>query len=281
MAALVVVGVGVLAGTLVLSDGSTGNRENPGILNPLASFSDEPINVLVLGVDRQRGVQGVRADAIMIARLEPASGEVNLLSVPRDMLVGTGPGPEDRINASYARDGTVGMVRAVDDATGVRVDHRVVVSFTGFKKLVDALGGVEVNVRRDDYPDVWTLDEEGVQTLDGDHALLYARYRGGSGGDLGRIERQQQIMAALRSKLLRPQTVEDLPALATLVDENVRTDLGVGEMVGIGRAVLEQGRSPVMTHTRLEGTPETLPDGREVLVPDEEANRRIVADFLR
>lgn len=269
----------MVAGVGVLADGLAPAEGGPD-LRPLASFSREPMNVLVLGVDRQKGVEGVRADVVMLARVEPATGEVRLLSIPRDMLVETEPGTQDRINAAYARRGVVGEVRAVERFTGIEVDHHAVVSFTGFRRLVDAVGGVEVNVREGDYPPGWKL-EEGTQTLDGRRALLYVRYRGGPGGDLARIERQQQVVAALRSGLLRPRTADDLPEIARAVDENVRTDLGVGEMLGLGRVLLDRGEDAGMTHARLRGEPRTLPDGRQVLVPDREANEAIVADFLR
>ena len=242
-----------------------------------------PLNVLVLGVDKrppdskEAQVIGVRTDTIMLVRLVPKSGEVKLLSVPRDLLVEVKPGVEDRINAAYTYGGLEQTVTAVEDYTEVPVDHYAIVDFEGFEAVIDAIGKVEVRVE-DEFPPGRHM-EEGLQKLDGRRALFYARYRGTACGDLDRIERQQQLVAALRSKGLRWNTVKKMPEIAKVVNENVETDLGLEQAVSLGRVLIHRGLNARMTSNQLKGTPETLPNGDEVLIPDEQANERILRAF--
>jgi len=123
--------------------------------------------------------------------------------------------------------------------------------------------------------------EEGLQTLSGEQALFYARWRGTVGGDLDRIEHQQQLVAALRSKALEWDTVTRLPEIMKLMDENVETNLGFRETLSLGRILIEHGRNAQMISDQLEGTPYTLPSGAQVLIPEEAANEALIEEFRR
>ena len=241
-----------------------------------------PVDVLVLGVDRRPGGAaeggGVRADTIMLVRFFPGSGDINLLSVPRDLFVEVRPGERDRINAAYAYGGARLAVAAVERYTGVEVDHHAVVDFRGFVEVVDALGGVTVRVD-EELPPGWRIGR-GLQHLDGRRALLYARYRSTPGGDLDRIRRQQELLAALRSRALRWESLARLPEVVSVARRHVRTDLSAADALALARTLLRHGRDATMTSRRLAGIPETLPDGRQVLLPDEEENRRVLRSFL-
>jgi LCP family protein required for cell wall assembly len=243
-----------------------------------------PLNVLVLGADkrppdsREEQVTGTRTDTIMLVRLMPETGEVKLLSVPRDLLIEVEPGVEDRVNTAYNYGGLEQTVEAVEGYTEVPLDHYAMVDFEGFEAVVDAMGGVEVKVE-DEFPQKWRMGE-GVQRLNGHRALLFARYRGTACGDLDRIKRQQQLVAALRSKALRWNTVTKVPKIVRVMNENVETDLGLGQAVPLGQVLVRRGLNAKMTSNQLKGTPETLPNGDEVLVPNDEANERILQSFL-
>jgi polyisoprenyl-teichoic acid--peptidoglycan teichoic acid transferase len=244
-----------------------------------------PLDVLVLGVDTRPPdspgplVVGSRSDTIMLVRIYPRSGEVRLLSIPRDLLVEVEPGVQDRINAAYAYGGLDQARKVVEDFTGIPVDRYAIVDFEGFSAAIDAIGGVEVNVE-DDFPPKHDI-EDGLQNLDGEQALYYARWRGTPGGDLDRIEHQQQLIAALRSKALDWDTVTRLPEIVKIMDANVQTDLGFREGLSLGRALISRGRNSPMTAAQLEGTPEILPSGAQVLVPNEATNEAILKEFRR
>lgn len=238
-----------------------------------------PFNVLVLGVDErpESEEEGSRTDTIMLVRVDPKSGNVRLLSVPRDLLVEVAPGEENRINAAYNFGGIEQTISAFEDYSSVHVDHYAVVGFQGFKDVINAMGGVEVDVE-DDVPPKYEI-EDGLQTLNGNQALFYARYRGTSGGDLDRIRRQQQLVAALRSQAFDWNTVKELPAIVRAAERNTQTDLGPSQGVSIGRALVKRGPNARMTAQQLQGDPETLENGDQVLVPDDEANDEMLDEF--
>jgi anionic cell wall polymer biosynthesis LytR-Cps2A-Psr (LCP) family protein len=168
-------------------------------------------------------------------------------------------------------------VSTLQTYTSVPIDRYAIVDFEGFEDIINAMGKVEVDVEGE-FPQHWDI-EEGLQRLDGRRALLYARYRGTPGGDLDRIERQQQLVAALRSQALDWDTMSELPEIMRVIDENVETNLGFQEALSLGRALISQGRDAQMTAVRLEGTPHTLPNGVQVLVPNAATNDAILDDF--
>ena len=243
-------------------------------------FSDGPLNVLVLGVDTRPDDQemGSRTDTIMLVQVVPGTGEVKLLSVPRDLYVEVQPGVKDRINAAYNYGGIDQTITALENYAGVPIDHYAIVDFQGFEKVIDAIGGVRVDVGDGEFPEKWRMGE-GVQRLNGHKALIYARYRGTPGADLDRMRRQRELVGALRSEALRWNTVKTLPRTMNVMHENVQTDLGFDEAVSLGQVLIRQGRHAEMTSEQLKGTPETLPDGDQVLVPDEDANQPILDEF--
>lgn len=240
----------------------------------------EPINVLVLGVDRRASSvdTGTRSDTIMIVQVEPSTGRIKLLSIPRDLLCDIAPGWQDRINAAYAYYGVAGAKEAVEDVTGIRIDNYAVVDFEGFRGVVDAMGGVKVEVKEGVFPPQQNM-REGVQKLNGRKALFYARYRGAPGGDLARMERQQQLVAALRSQMLDQDTLTKLPEIIRVMNENIETDMGVRETVSLGRILVQQQSNTRMTTAQLKGSAATMSNGNQVLVPDMKANEAVLESF--
>jgi polyisoprenyl-teichoic acid--peptidoglycan teichoic acid transferase len=239
--------------------------------------------VLVLGVDkrppdsREAQVGSVRADTIMLVQIVPETGRIELLSIPRDLLVEIEPGVVDRINAAYAYGGIEQMMSAVQTYADVPIDRYAIVDFEGFEDIINAMGKVEVDVEGE-FPERRGM-EEGLQRLNGHRALLYARYRGTPGADFDRIERQQQLVAALRGEAFDWNTVTELPEIASVINENVETNLGFQEALSLGRVLTSRGRNAQMTADQLEGWPVTLPSGAQVLVPNEATNEAILAEF--
>ncbi len=238
-----------------------------------------PFNVLVLGVDERPDSEeeGSRTDTIMLVRVDPGSGDVKLLSVPRDLLVEVAPGEENRINAAYNFGGIEQTITAFEEYSDVNLDHYAIVDFDGFKDVINAMGGVEMDVE-DEIPPKYKI-EDGLQTLNGQQALFYARYRKTDGGDLDRIRRQQQLVAALRGQAFDWSTVKELPKIVRAADRNVQTDLGLDVGIAIGRALIKRGPNAQMTSQQLQGDPATLDNGDQVLIPDDEANKPMLDEF--
>jgi len=242
--------------------------------------TDGPLNVLVLGVDTRPDDEemGSRTDTIMLVQVVPKTGDVKLLSIPRDLYVKVEPGEEDRINAAYNYGGIDQTIDALENYSEVPVDHYATIDFEGFEKVIDAMGGVRVDVGEDQFPEKFRMGE-GVQRLNGHKALIFARYRGTPGADLDRMQRQRELVAALRSEALRWNTIKTLPKIMEVMDENVRTDLDANGAITLGQVLIRRGRHDEMTSQQLKGTPETLPNGDEVLIPGDDENQSILDDF--
>lgn len=278
----------------VLSQGETGagvvGSGSNGILDPARVASTQPaakaggpFNVLVLGVDKvtgsKVGISDTRTDTMMVVQVDPGTGGIRLLSIPRDLLVEVAPGKKDRINTAYEHGGARNAVQVVENFAGIPIDHYTVVNFKGFKEVVNAMGGVKLNVEKG-FPAKWHMPP-GIQTLNGNKALFYARYRGTPGGDLDRIRHQQQMVAALRSQVLKWSSIPKLPKIVGIMEKSVQTDMGPADALTVGKALIEKGRGAPMTAVQLKGTPETRKNGDEVLVPDRQENDVVLRYFRR
>ena len=248
-------------------------------------IAEKSLVVLVLGVDRRPGAaQGStsHSDTMMLVRVSPQTGRIRLLSVPRDLLVEVEPGVKDRINTAYLDGGTQRATAVMENLTGITIDRHAIVDFGGFEDVIDAIGGVTVKVGN---PIRIGIDGQrvyippGKQELDGLEALAYARYRDTACGDLDRIRRQQRLIAALREQVLAWNTITRLPGIVRVMYENVETDLGMVQAISLSRALVGQGNNGGMKSYQLKGKPEILPNGDAVLVPNEQANERILEKF--
>lgn len=245
----------------------------------------EAFNVLVMGVDKRPARErteetgGSRSDTLILTRVYPESGDIRMVSIPRDLLVRLSPEREGKINAAYSEGGRDLVVDVVENYTKTTVDHTVVVNFRGFKRIIDSMGGLRMEVE-EGLPGKYGL-QSGTQTLDGPQALFYARYRGTEGGDLDRMDRQRKVIAALRSQMMQPGTLARLPGVVKTLDENIKSDLGFDQTLTLAKALASRGQGTQLRSTKLQGTPETLDSGEEVLVPDAAANEEILEDFRR
>jgi LCP family protein required for cell wall assembly len=152
---------------------------------------------------------GGRTDTIMLLHVSAGSGPTVLISVPRDSYVGIPGHGKNKINAAYAFGGPQLLIRTIEASTGVHVDEYVETGLLGYADLVDAVGGVNVCVKRAmNDPKAHINLKPGCQTFDGNTALGYARARySDPRGDLGRVERQRQVLAAIAGKTLSPSVV--------------------------------------------------------------------------
>lgn len=159
------------------------------------------VYLLLAGTD-QRADEASRSDTIMYAALRPVDRKIEMVSIPRDSLVEIPGVGEDKINASLAYGGVELLQETVENLVDNPVDHTVLINFESFADIIDAMGGIRINVEEDMY-----LPEEGIdlkageQKLDGHDALAFVRWRGDGTGDIGRMERQSEFMQALSEKV--------------------------------------------------------------------------------
>jgi LCP family protein required for cell wall assembly len=186
--------------------------------------SDQPgTTYLLLGSDSRSGMTkaeqkkygtghdpGSRTDSIMLV-YRPPGGDPALISIPRDSYVDIPGHGKNKINAAYSIGGPKLMTKTVEADTGIRVDDYVEVGFTGFVDVIDSLGGVRMCLKRPMHDkDAHINLKSGCQNLKGANALGYVRARKSDPkGDLGRVERQRQMLAAMAKKAASPMTVID------------------------------------------------------------------------
>jgi LCP family protein required for cell wall assembly len=260
------------------------------------------VTVLLMGVDNRPGQQVSRTDSIMVITMNPQDGSMGLFSLPRDLLVTIpGFGDEVKINMvhvlgeirQYQGGGPQLLKETVSDLTGYPVDYYVRMNFEGFRQVIDLLGGIEIDVPREIRDDAYPDDNYGYdplyipagrQTLDGATALKYARTRHAD-SDYQRAGRQQQVLMAVRDKLMQPgqlaALLPRLPGLAIATANTVQTDMPVEKAVALARAVgdldMQEPQRVVIDGTM--GTTSLHPDLGYVLTPDM-AKLRAAADRL-
>ncbi len=200
--------------------------------------------VLLMGIDRRPGEKSGRADALLVLRLDAQTGDVSLLSLPRDLLARVPGVGNTRINAAYLYGGLALQKRTVSEYLGVRIDYAAAVNFGGFEGLVDALGGLTVNVPRrlidnayptTNYGTTKVVFEPGPQRMNGARALIYARTRHPD-SDFGRMRRQQQLMSAIGSRLRSlgvGGTTARAGSIAARLSDFVVTDMPVGAATNV------------------------------------------------
>ncbi|MER3603070.1 MAG: LytR family transcriptional regulator [Thermus sp.] len=224
------------------------------LVRPVAKYGalpktlDEPLNLLVLGVTPEyvgyhkkapERFQGL-TDTLLLVRLDPRANQVVVLSIPRDVWVDLPGHGWHKINAANPLGGPELAMRAVEDLLGVPVDAYVSVSLTALREAVDALGGVRVCVEKPmhytDQAAGLRIDlEAGCQTLNGAQAEAYLRFRKDALGDIGRIQRQQAFLQALKEQLLTPMGLLRLPQAVARAEAYLRTDLSreeIGRILG-------------------------------------------------
>ncbi len=169
---------------------------------------------LIVGSDSRAGwvgadgTTGARTDTIMVLH-KPTSGPTALISIPRDSYVKIPGRDANKINAAYSFGGPPLLVETVEQLTGLTVDHYVEVGFTGVADLVDAVGGVELCYDRDVSDEKSQLEwSAGCHLSDGETSLAFSRMRYSDPlGDIGRTQRQQQLVGAVADEILKPATL--------------------------------------------------------------------------
>lgn len=230
-------------------------------------------NIVVLGVDgREKDDDPGRSDTLFVVMFDPKSKNVSLLSIPRDTRVRIPGHGWDKINHAYAFGGHKLTQQTTEELLGIQVNNYVMVDFSGFESLVDAIGGIDIDVEKDMYYyddwDDFLIDlPAGQQHLDGKKAIQYVRYRDEE-GDIGRIKRQQKFMMAVYEKIASAQILTKMPGLVSEIMKMVKTDLPVSDMLAMGGALhgmmKEQGGLQMAT---VPGTPEYI-DEISYWIPD-------------
>jgi len=215
------------------------------VVNELSQATGDSLTFLVVGSDSRDGIDdltffgpagGERGDVIMLVHLDQPTGDARMLSVPRDLWVNIPGNGEGKINAAYAYGGPSLMVQTIRENLGIEVNHYVEVDFVGFISMVDELGGVEMtfpHAARDAASGL--AIEAGTQILDGEQALAFARsrkYEEHQNGrwvhveatDIGRTQRQQQVVRAILTELKTPGSIAEAGQIAGSMAQHMTVD---------------------------------------------------------
>lgn len=276
------------------------------------------VTVLIMGVDRREDEGNdwpARTDTMMLATIDPGGLTAGILGIPRDLLVPIAmpskdcqylpwgnPYAQDRINTAYVYGelcsyrgggGTGGPGLAKDTVQynfGVRVHYYALVDFNGFSALIDALGGIDLDVPETlidnqyptpDYGVMRIHIPKGPQHLDGEKALWYVRSRH-MDSDFGRIHRQQQVLLAVRDRLMRLDMVPKYPQLLKRLSETIETDMTAGQLLALALAAREVPAAAI-TGASLEYplvTSLTGHDGAALLLPNRERIRGLITELF-
>jgi len=302
---IVLVLANVAVGALIwaIQTGSSllsGAETNDEVVAALDPASGDHLTFLVVGSDSREGLDdlthfgpagGARGDVVMLVRVDSATSEAQMLSIPRDLWVEIPGHGMNKINSAYSFGGPTLMVETIKSNLGVEVNHYVEIDFPGFQALVDEAGGIEI-----DFPaaarDLKSgLDvPAGTRRLDGEQALAYARsrsyqeMRNGSwisvdANDFGRTARQQVVMRAILSELKSPSTITEAGDIASGMAEHMTID---SKLASASVASLVWDFKGIFTGSivgaTLPGSIATI-DGQSVVVADEPEAGNMLANF--
>lgn len=240
-------------------------------------------NILIMGVDKRSGDVG-RSDTLMVAMVDPGKDKISLLSVPRDTLVSIPGHGWDKVNHAYAYGGHELSRKTLENFLGLQINNYVLVDFQGFIKLVDAIGGIDIDVEKDmQYTDPYDGEtglvinlHAGRQHLDGTTAIQYVRYRDEE-GDIGRVKRQQKFLKAVFQKLSTTNLLTRSPEIARTLYQSIDTDLSVTDLASLLMTFAKNVSGDARLETEMvQGSPAYL-DDISYWIPDMEALRRQVA----
>jgi LCP family protein required for cell wall assembly len=302
LAILVLIVIWAVASFLSFRSGvaAANKRLPPGTAEALdhqdSLILSSPTDILLLGTDHanQPGHETQHSDSIMLIRTDPSRHRVVYLSIPRDLRA-TIPGVGDtKINAAMQSGGPPLAIKTVRSYTGLHINHVIIVDFSQFKDVIDALGGITVDVperivSKFDCPlktnaecDRWKgwRFAKGPQHMSGKRALIYSRVRKNllnpADTDITRTEHQQDVLRAMLRKMTSSSTLVKLPFIGGRLAKPLATDLSAFQFMQIGW-IYKRGHE---LHCRLGGTPETLPDGEAVIVGEGDDKERVILAVL-
>lgn len=285
MAALTIVAAGGFIGYKVFYE--SGQVVPPG--DRQTELSEEEIknrvSVLLIGADQRPGQKTFSTDTIILASVDPETQQTSLLSIPRDTRVELAGHGYLKINEIVALTDLPTLQSTVEELTGVAIAGYVQTNFQGFKKIIDTLGGITVNVEKNMYYE--TGDDEdgyinlrkGEQRLDGAKALQYARFRHDALADISRTARQQVVLKAVAKEMFQLSTIPKLPFLIPQLMDAVNTNLPAKSILALAKVAVKFDSSKVLTQT-LPGSFLDL-DGISYWQVDPKKAKKVVQNLFR
>jgi LCP family protein required for cell wall assembly len=251
----------------------------------------ERVNVLLLGGD-SRGLKKneiPRSDTMMLISIDPVTKQAHLFSILRDTYVKIPGHGSDRINAAITYGGPNLAMKTVSELLGIPIQYYVYTDFKGFIALVDAIGGVDIDVEKDmkyydsEDPEYAINLKKGLQHMDGKTALQYVRFRHDALSDYARTERQRKFMKAVAEKMQSTSSLLKLPSILNSIHPYIETNLTISEMIKLGALGFDVNLSN-MTSMQIPPSNLIVPDnigGASVLTVNAKELQRFVNATLK
>lgn len=251
-------------------------------------------NILLIGTDGRSLKEAARSDSIIIATVDGRSQKIKFTSIMRDTYVKIPNHGEQKINAAFAYGGAELLMRTIKDNFGFSLDKYIVVNFQGFEDIIDAMGGLEIDVKKYEIAEINKyigeirqnkspkLTKEGVQKLDGQQALAYSRIRKVGNGSYERSERQRVVLTEIFQKAKGISPLK-YTLVANALLKNVKTNIEPSNLFNYGYTYYkfenpkyEQLQIPVneLSEDRIYG------DKGWVILTDTEQNGQILKNFI-
>ena len=233
------------------------SESKPIELDNDAVISDNITNILLIGTDARNKSEKGRSDTMMIATIDEKHRVIKLTSLARDSYVEIPGHGEQKLNHAYSYGGAKLLIETLENTLSIDISNYVTVNFSSFSSIIDALGGVNVEVKESELnelnkfiPECYDaslnknrkmklIEEPGVQTLNGYQALSYARIRKNDSA-LERDNRQRKVLQAIMDEASDMSFLE-IPKVLKAVLPHIKTDMKFGDMVSIGKKVLKMG----------------------------------------
>ncbi|NGP44565.1 LCP family protein [Bacillaceae bacterium SIJ1] len=254
------------------------------------SSPDDTINMLLLGIDTEEA-QSSRTDTIMIAQYNPETSEAKLASIMRDTYVNIPGHGYNKINAAFVFGGAELLRQTIKENFGIDVQYYSLVNFNGFTEVVDRLAtdGVEIDVEKrmyyiDNAGGLMIDLQPGMQKLNGEQLLHYARFRHDQEGDFGRVRRQQQVIRAVKDQLFSVNGILKAPELLGTIEAYTKTNMSSGTITKYATNVLANPVQDIETlQVPVENShwPARHPGIGDVIEMDEQMNYDAVTDFFK
>ena len=233
------------------------------------ALAGRPVNIMIIGSDKRAGQPdvGARSDTLMVVRLDPQTGSISMLSVPRDLMVtipGYGP---NKINAAYSFGGAKLSLEVVKQLLGIPINDFIDMNFDGFTQVVNKLGGAYLMIDHRYYNNTVVTDyasidiEPGYQRLDGADTLSWVRFRHDQNGDFTRIVRQQIFLREMKRELMGSARLSSLPrflSVMSIISHNVTSDISsLGKLYSLLTLALQLDTTHIY-QTHIDGSTPTI-----------------------
>ncbi|KGM45901.1 LCP family protein [Neobacillus niacini] len=242
----------------------------------------DPISILMVGIDERDGDHG-RTDSMLVLTLNPETKSTKIVSIPRDTRTelidpeDSKNSSKDKINHAYAFGGIEMSIATVENFLNIPIDYYVEINMEGFKDVVDAVNGIEVNNQYEFELDGVTL-EVGPQHLNGTETLAYARMRKQDPrGDIGRGERQREVISKIIAKGKSLSTLTNYDDILNALEDNIKTNLTLSEIIDMQSSY--KPAADTIEKIEIEGTNKMIRDVWYYMVED--TTRQSLSDELR